>query len=61
MNNKLDIIKKCKDPEFVTREKLINKYLTQFLNLLVDPELSSFDDLTLDTLIHPDDYVKNDE
>lgn len=31
IENKLAGIRACKDPEIVTREKLINKYLAQFL------------------------------
>lgn len=58
LKNKVNTINECKDPELVMREKLINKYLTEFLNMLADPEKASFDNLILDTLIHPDNYVK---
>lgn len=30
-------INECRKPEIVERERLINKYLTQFLNALANP------------------------
>lgn len=57
INKKLEEISKCKVPEIATRERLISKYLEEFMSGLVEPNKQSFSNATLDTLLHPDKYA----
>ena len=51
-------INACRKPEIVERERLINKYMTQFLNGLANPTSASFMGESASVLINPDKYVK---
>ncbi len=62
IENMIQPIDECKEPELIFRTKLIRKYLEMYLHKIASPELPSFNWENLDVLLHPEIYMlKNDK
>lgn len=53
----VDPVNQCKEPHQVLRDKLIEKYLKKYLDLMATPKLPSFKYDEIDVLLHPEVYT----
>lgn len=58
----IDPVNQCKEPMSVLKNKLIEKYLKKYLDMMASPKTPSFNYDNLDVLQHPEVYtLKSDK